>query len=230
MKFLGTFITSASGSLGGIVASHNRGGGYLRARTVPVNPNTTLQVDIRTIMTNLAIAWQTVLTQAERDAWTVYADNTAWTNGIGESIVLTGINMFIRSNSAILQAGGTRIDAAPTIFTLAPMEAALSATASVATQDLLVAFDDTADWVDQDAGLQLIFVGIPKNSGVAFFGGPYRLAGVINGNATTPPTTPATIASPFPFGLNNRLWIQSRVAEDDGRLSDRAQFDFLTAA
>ena len=47
MLFVPTIGTKLSGSLGGIVASHNRFGSYFRQRTVPVNPDTADQQMVR---------------------------------------------------------------------------------------------------------------------------------------------------------------------------------------
>lgn len=230
MKYLPLLAASASGKLGGIVFSHNRGGTYIRQRVVPTNPGTTFQTNVRNVMANLAIAWQTELTQAQRDGWEVYAQNVPVTDVIGESITLTGINMYVRSNTAVFQAGLTRVDDAPTDYTLAQAEQALAATASEATQIVSVTFDDTLAWVDLDGAAELIYIGVPQNSGIAFFKGPYRFAGVLLGSSTTPPTSPAAIAAPFPFAETNHLWIQTRILLPDGRLSVRAQADFLAAA
>ena len=46
-----------SGSIGASVYSHNRYGAYIRARSVPVNPNTDRQVAIRNAIRALTIAW-----------------------------------------------------------------------------------------------------------------------------------------------------------------------------
>ena len=47
MLFKPTIVASLSGSLGGITASHNRFGAYLRERVIPVNPGTQPQVIVR---------------------------------------------------------------------------------------------------------------------------------------------------------------------------------------
>lgn len=64
-----------SGSIGATVHSHNRFGQYIRARSVPVNPNTARQVIARNAARSIMIAWQNTLTQDQRDAWNVYAAN-----------------------------------------------------------------------------------------------------------------------------------------------------------
>jgi len=219
-----------SGSIGATVYSHNRSGAYIRARSVPVNPNTQRQVTARNIARSLAIAWQNTLTQAQRDAWNVYAANVTWQNKLGDSINLTGLNHYMRCNSPRLDplVALARIDDAPTIYTLATAELALSCTASEATQDVTCTFDDTAAWAAEVGAFQSFSFGLPKNGGIAFFGGPYRVGGSFLGVAV--PAGPAVITSPFPFAEGNRLWVRSRIGRADGRLSEFAEVNFLGAA
>ena len=44
-----------SGSIGGATWSHNSSGAYIRARSIPVNPNTDRQNAVRVAVRNLAI-------------------------------------------------------------------------------------------------------------------------------------------------------------------------------
>jgi hypothetical protein len=219
-----------SGSIGATVYSRNRSGAYVRARTVPVNPQSPLQVAARNRVQNLTIDWQTVLTEDQRAAWKWYAENVDWINKLGDSIHLTGMNHYLRSNAARQQAGLTQLDDAPIIPLIAPAEEALVATGSEATQQLSVAFDDTAPWCDLDGAFQLVFMGSPQNAGIQFFGGPYRYAGVILGNSTTPPTSPAAIAASFPIFAGQKVWVRTRIGLDDGRLSELTLANFLCAA
>jgi len=219
-----------SGSTGGVVYSRNRFGAYIRARSVPVNPNTDRQAQVRVVLRNLAIYWNSVLTQLQRDAWEVYASSTVWLNALGEECRLTGLNHYIRTNTAMAQAGGARLDAAPVIGGLAPAEWSLGGSASEATQDVSVTFDDADVWCDEDGAYQLVYVGIPKKASIKYFGGPYRFAGVIEGDSVSPPTSPEAIASPWPIAEGQRLWVRTRVLKSDGRLSEFALCNFLCSA
>jgi hypothetical protein len=217
-----------SGSIGGTVFSHNRSGAYIRARSVPVNPNTERQVDIRNAARSLSIAWENTLTQGERDAWDVYAANVGWINKLGDAIHLTGLNHYIRSNTISIALGKPRIDAAPIIFNLATAELALGATASEATQQLTITYDDTAVWANEPGAFQFFYMGLPQNGGIKFFASPYRYVNL--GDGATPAVSPGVFAAPFPFGAGQRIWIKSRILRADGRLSQFAQFDFLGIA
>lgn len=219
-----------SGSIGGTVWSHNSSGAYIRNRSVPVNPNTDRQIAVRNAVRSLAIAWQNTLTQVQRDAWDTYAANVSWLNHLGQTINLTGLNHYIRSNTPRLQDGVARVDAAPTIFNIATAELALAGTASEATQQVTVAWDDTTAWNTEDGAVQVFYAGLPQNGSIRFFGGPWRVVGWILGNAGVPPVSPVPWNYPWPFAEGNRLWLRSRISRADGRLSEFARVNFLAAA
>lgn len=214
-----------SGKQGGMVWSHNAGGPYVRNRTIPVNPNTDRQVAARNATRTLAIAWDQTLTAGERDAWETYAVNIPWTNRLGQTIYLKGINHYIRSNAIRLQFGIPRVDVAPNIFLLATAEGALAATGSEATQDLTIDGDAAGLWIGEAGAWQFYFMGVPQNASRNFFGGPWRFLTAVPGAG--PPPFPVVIAGAFPFADGQRIWLRSRVARGDGRLSEFAQINFL---
>jgi hypothetical protein len=226
----GAGVLDARGSIGGATASRNRFGNYWRARTTPVNPQSSRQNVVRAIVALLAQAWSNILTQAQRDAWEVYADVIVRTNKLGAQIKLTGFNHYVRSNTPILQAGGTRVDVGPTTLTLPPEDPTMIGSVSEATQLISVAFDDALDWVDQDEGKMLVFMSSPKATGTNFVGGPFRFAGSIPGDSTTPPTSPETMAVPFPVAENQVVVVRARISEEDGRLSDLFRSQTTAAA
>jgi len=217
-----------SGGQGGIVYSHNAAGPYIRSRAIPTNPNTSRQVAVRNATRSLAIVWQTVLTQVQRDAWDVYAANVSWTNKLGEAITLTGLNHFLRSNALRVISGIARIDAAPAIFDIASADLGLSATASEATQDLTIDGDPAGLWIGEADAWQFYYMGLPQNASRKFFGGPYRLVSAVPGSG--PPPFPVVAAAPYPFAEGQRIWLRSRIARGDGRLSEFAECNFLGAA
>lgn len=219
--------TQISGSIGGTTYSHNRYGAYKRNRSIPVNPNTDRQVHVRNIVRGLTIRWNTILTQLERDAWETYAGNVTWVNRLGQSVHLTGLNHFVRSNTPRVQGPGVGsiIDAAPVIFNLATAELDLSATASEATQDLTIDGDGTGAWIGEAGAWQFFSMGLPQNAAINFFGGPWRL--ITSTPGAGPPPFPIVIATAWPFADGQRLWLRSRISRGDGRLSEFAQVNFL---
>lgn len=217
MKFKGTLIGEASGSLAGITFSRNKGGQYIRQRANPTNPGTPQQSAIRSIVGNLSNLWVNTLTPAERDAWETYAANVLLPDAFGDPRQVSGLNMYIRSNTPRLQAGATRIDTAPGIFDLGEFTAPTFAAPSEATQDIDVSFTAADAWPDVDDAHMIIFASPPQNPTINYYKGPYRLAGTIDGDSTTAPTSPATINLPFAFVAGQRIFLMANVTQGDGR-------------
>lgn len=218
MKFKPLLGGQLSGSMGAITASHNAGGTYFRQRSIPVNPSSVQQQAVRNAMSQLASAWVSTLTPAQREAWITYSDNVPLTDALGDPINIGGLPMYQRSNVPRLQAGLPRVDDAPTIFDLGDFTTP-GFTFQALADTMTISFDDTDAWANEDDAALLVYGSRPQNPSVLFFKGPYRLAGSIDGDSVTPPTSPAVIASPFPAAGGNRVYAQFRVTRADGRLS-----------
>ena len=216
-------IASASGSLGGTTFSRNRGGPYMRTRAIPVNPGTSFQSTVRQILADLTSRWAESLTQAERDLWDTYALNVPMPNALGEPRNVGGIGMYVRSNVPRTQAGLDRVDAAPTIFNLGEFTAPSLASATAPTA-LSVTFQPEDNWAEEDGSAMLIYGSRGTNPGINFFKGPYRYADKIEGDAVTPPATPAAIVNPFPFVATQRVFVRAIITRADGRLSSSFRF------
>lgn len=216
----GPIIGQISGSIAGNTFSRNRFGPYIRNKAIPVNPSSPFQQSVRNIFSSLATIWSNILTQIQRDAWNVYGFNIPFTGPLGETVFLTGFNHFIRSNSVAVRGAVPEIDSGPTNFTLAETDPTLAMTASEATQLLSIGFDDTLAWVNEDDALMQILMSRPQGPGTAFIASPFRLAGFLLGDATTPLTSPQTLAVPFAVADGQLTSIKARVLRADGRLSD----------
>lgn len=210
--------TEASGSIGGTTFSHNRGGQYIRARVIPVNPGSVFQQAVRGYVAQLTSLWQTVLTEAQRAAWDNYADLVPLPNALGDPHNVGGLAMYVRSNVPRLQAALPRVDAGPVVFNLGPftMPAIASITAPTA---LSLTFDNTDAWANEDDAAMLVYGSRGMNDSINYFKGPYRFADKIDGDAVTPPTSPAAIVMPFPLVASQKAFVRVRVSRADGRLS-----------
>lgn len=228
----GAGIVQMSGAIAGDVHARNRFGNYTRPRTHPVNPASDRQVAARTMVAYLAEQWrESPMTDAIRLAWQTYANSINWVNRLGESVTLTGFNCFVACNSALILAGSSIVTAAPTTLGLPAQDPAFAVTISAATQKLSVTFDDGFDWVDEDDGHLMVYMGSPVAPSHNFFGGPYRYAGEITGDSVTPPTTPdATIDAPFTAIETQKTWCQARIVREDGRISTRFTAAAVTIA
>jgi hypothetical protein len=110
-----------SGSLGGQTSSHNRAGQYRRARRAPTQPVGTGRRGIIRAAFGAASSGWSGITDAQRAAWASYADGTPYTDALGQSIRLTGHQMFVAVNTQ-LQNCGVAINPVPPIsnVTIAP--------------------------------------------------------------------------------------------------------------
>jgi len=87
-----------SGSQGNSTASHNRFGAYLRNRTIPVNPKSHRQLEVRSRFTDITAAWRT-LTEAQRQEWRTLGEQMQRLDSLGVAYKLTGIQAFQSVNA-----------------------------------------------------------------------------------------------------------------------------------
>lgn len=121
------FIAGAlSGSAGGITASHNKGGQYFRLRSIPTNPSSTKQQEVRAILASQSQGWAD-RTDAERNAWENWAQENTITNALGDSILMSGHQAYIKLNSRLDLDGDTLLTVPPIINAPAALESAVQA-------------------------------------------------------------------------------------------------------
>jgi len=229
MKTKGALLGTMSGSIGGATASRNRGGQYFRQRVVPTNPNSLKQQQVRSIFGGLVNAWVNSLTQAQRDAWSTYANNVPRTNTLGDQLILTGQQMYIGANTARLQAGNARTDVAPTTFDRGENVVEVVDN-SGGTPDQLTILSGSLDVAANlsapasDDGDCLLYIGRPQNPSINFFKGPYQFAAkvAVSSSATdavfTDTLTGLPIDDPIADGQNRPVRIV--MVYDDGRYSE----------
>lgn len=219
MKYKSALVTAASGSVNGLTASHNRGGAYFRARTIPVNPQTAFQQAVRNFMATLTARWSQTLTALQRTGWDLYADNVEVPDTLGEPRQLTGLNWYVACNVPRLQVGGTFVDAPPGVFTLANLSPVAITSITAATRVMIMTFSNTDLWATLAGGFLGIWISPPQSPGVNFYKGPYRFLDKIVG-APSPPTSPfTTVAGPFPLTAGQNVFVQFRAMNADGRIS-----------
>ncbi len=209
--------------MGGITASHNKGGAYFRNRIIPVNPGTAEQLRVRQALGDLAARWTNTLSVPQRAAWDVYALNVPLLNPLGESRNVTGLNMYQRSNVPRLQVGLPRVDDGPTIFNLGdftlPTIASLTAPATYS-----INFTEADAWVSEDDAAMLFYGSRNTGAAILFFKGPYnRFQPQLLGQSAIPPTTPFAGSSPFVITAGNKGFIKFSVTRADGRLSQTSR-------
>lgn len=212
-------FTQMSGSVGGVTGSHNRGGLYVRARAIPVNPSTAEQQVVRNAMGINSTAWTETLTEVQREGWRTYATNTPIVGPLGDPRNIGGIAMFNRANVARAQAELEPVLNAPQIFDLGTFTAPQLVAVDSATDTADFNVTDTDEWANENGSAMLVFASRPQNQSIASFKGPYRFAGAIMGSAMTPPTNPQTINLPFPVTADQKVFFKINVTRADGRYS-----------
>jgi hypothetical protein len=227
---LGAGVLAISGSIGGTTFARNRSGSYIRQRTKPVNPNSPRQLAARNNIQALTQSWNSVLTIAQRQAWGLYADSVNVLNRLGETISLSGYNMFIRSNAILLGAGQDGVSDAPTIFELATSDPSFAVAISEATQVASVTFDNALDWANEDDAYMIIYQGQPRQNTRNFFNGNKRILGVIEGDSATPPTSPATQTCDWAVTEDQLVAMYGRIVRADGRASEPFRIDSTVVA
>lgn len=229
MKFTPLLGANLSGSIAAITASRNRGGSYFRVKAIPVQPNTSFQSIIKAIFGGLSTRWSATLTEIQRAAWTQYADGTPLTDVNGNEFIPTGLNMYIRGNTALLQNEDPIIDNGPVTLglpTVAPVEASGMSTA---TEIASITFDNTDPWANEDEGRLFVYMSRPQKASINFFKGPYQLAGTVAGDGMTPPTSPASITSPFATVAGDKVFFRAFAIDGEGRKSADQFFEVITA-
>lgn len=220
MKWRGPFGQgSASGKLGALVASRNRGGQYLRARTTPVNPSTIFQQAVRNALRSLVSLWTSTLTQTQRDGWETYAGNVTVTDTLGDQRTRTGQNWFIGNNTPRIQASLVTVEDAPTIFNQGDTgDATFDLLSSTSGSLTLGTVPD--GWNNSTSGMTLLFyVSRPINNSRNFLKLPTQFVGSLSNVAVAPPAG-ATFTIPFPAsGSDVQVAWFYRIAREDGRLS-----------
>lgn len=97
----GSGVGQISGKLGSVVFSHNRGGAYVRARSIPCQPGGYYQDKIRAAVELASKAWRG-LTDEARAAWNNWAAQNPQPNRIGQMIRLQGNAAYVQLNARVI--------------------------------------------------------------------------------------------------------------------------------
>jgi hypothetical protein len=105
-----------SGSIGGVTSARNRFGQYKRARSSPVNRNTTYQGVVRARLGINSAAWRT-LTEAQRAGWNSLGSGQSRTDFLGQTYTQQGNQMYASVNNNRAAVGLAPVSDAPAIAT-----------------------------------------------------------------------------------------------------------------
>jgi len=204
VKFKPLLGSDLSGHLGGIVASHNTYGPYLRQRVRPVNAKSTPQQAQRAAVALIAKLWSQ-LDPTVRSAW--IAASVVKTSRKGDKVTLTGQAAWMYVNILRQRAGLALVTAPPsgssTITLTAPVVTLTSATAA----NIQFAGDS---W-NAPQGAVAISGGLLTSSGKSYLVPPRAVE--IHAN---PGTVPYSVMLPFAVPINARVRLQFHATDPDG--------------
>jgi len=181
VKF-GAIVVDGRGKLGGHVASKNRGGSYFRTKVTPANPNTIAQIGARARVTQLSQSFPT-LTASEIAGWNSAVGDYAKTDIFGDIKNPSGINLYIKLNSNLLEISEPVIAAAPQKVPVDAMEiAGLNATAGIPAFDVQL-----VDVAVPAAHKAIVRASAQLSPGIANFKGKMRNVEIF-ASATAPNT------------------------------------------
>ena len=140
MKFLDV---PQSGSIAGTVHSHNRAGQYTRNRRMPVQPvGSGRRAIVRARFGAGSAAWAG-LTAVEQAGWDSFAADHPVVDALGQSVVLTGHQMYVRVSASAANVG-LAAPTGPIADIELPVLAAITFTFSIAAGAEIDDFTGTA--------------------------------------------------------------------------------------
>ena len=210
-------VTDIRGSVGGSTFTRGAAGPVLRQRVKGINKNSTLQVALRAVVSMLSKLWSDASMDATRADWNAYAAGTPMQNRLGDPIYISGFSMFVRTNSLLLQAGGTVQSTAPT----APGQAG-AANATI----LAVSNDGKISIVSVTGAFQptvvgdklMVFQALPQNAGRLGKAKGYRYIGVITG-ASSAPTFPVLLDTTYKMQAGQQVGVRLVHVDAIGRVN-----------
>lgn len=108
----GALVVAGSGKINGWVASRNRGGAYFRTKVTPLNPSTSAQQNARGILGSLSTQWSQ-LTEEQRLSFNNAVASFATTDIFGDIRNPSGINLYVKLNTNLINTGQAQISTAP---------------------------------------------------------------------------------------------------------------------
>lgn len=190
MKFIGLLTSAASGKLGGIVASHNRNGSYMRHHTIPVQPRTVAQRAVRNQLAGLSSAFRN-LGASTIAGYNALAKTVTLKSKLGTTYNPTGLQLYVSCGRHLGEIGiviGNMV--APTIPTIPALPALTMSTSGNGLQ--VAAMTITGISTLSSSYGAVIRATSPQSAGRTFMGKSAFRTLVGNANAS------ALVADQFP--------------------------------
>lgn len=199
----GDIVVDMRNKSGGHVYAKNRSGNYKRTKVTPVNPQTTAQQAQRQLFGSYSAGWRG-LTAAQRLSWINAAPSFPVTNIFGQSMTLTGANLYVAFNKNLINAGGAAITSAPSPVAIPTLSInTLVADNSSALLTLLI---NTAT---VPTGFALMVFATPLiGPGQYFVKNKYRMLGVFSATANLVTLSSAWIAKNGTLTVGQKVFVK----------------------
>lgn len=168
-------VSDMRGKLNGSVMSKNRSGSYVRNKVTPSNPQTSAQMLIRGIFSEITKGWSN-LTNSQRQSWENSVEAFQGTNIFGDSVKPSGKTLFQKLNQNLMITGQASVTTCPAPAEL-PYANLTSAVFTVSDQSLMV------NTSGQTTGSKVIvFATAPLTQGTKFVKNKLRKIAVFEGS------------------------------------------------
>ena len=179
-------VADMRNAFAGQVHSRNTYGNYIRQKVSPVQPRTEKQQAIRAQLSELSKRYSTVLTEEQRNAWINFAAANPVVDVFGDTIVLTGINMYQRVNNLRKLMGLPVLDDPPSDFSVqSPSEAGLQIAYEGTPPALRIKVTFAPSPAPANHRVE-VWATEPMKPGVMFFSNKLRLLKISQANQASP--------------------------------------------
>jgi len=217
-------VSDMRGKLNGSVMSKNRSGSYVRNKVTPSNPQTSAQMLIRGIFSEITKGWSN-LTDSQRQSWENSVEAFQGTNIFGDSVKPSGKTLFQKLNQNLMITGQASVTTCP-----APAELPYAGLASVTYDVSEVSI--TAVTTGKTTGSKVIFFATaPLSQGTKFVKNKLRKIVVKDGgNGIEPDVYTEYVAKFGTPALNDNIYFGVRVVNASGQASPMEVVKIVTQA
>jgi hypothetical protein len=177
----GAIVSEVRNKIAATVFTKNKAGASIRNRITPINRRSSTQTAIRQYLAGFSSGWRG-LTDAQRASWNSGAANFPQTDNLGQTIFLTGAQLYQRCQQNLKLVGGSATTTCPSPTSFAVLAlSSLTSDASAGTVSL--AFSPTIP-----TGFQMVVRATrPVSAGKSFFSNSaYRFLKAIAAASTSP--------------------------------------------
>jgi hypothetical protein len=142
LKFtVGAIISEMRGTIAATTFTKNRAGAAMRNRVTPINRRSSRQTSQRQILSALSAQWRG-LSAAQRTAWNSASASFPQTDALGQTIFLSGSQLYVRLNANLIVIGQSAITSPPSPVSFAVLTFT-SITADASAGTISLAFSPT---------------------------------------------------------------------------------------